>query len=219
MNSITKRTTMTFVTSARNVHASNLLRASAHTLTLLLLLSGIPAISANKATDSKASKPAAPKQASDTKATAGAAGGEGWLQDKNKAEMLLHMADASNSVYLAAKLTTPEDIKAARQLLRKSAQELANQPSHPKQVIGAPLGKLIGDFAFLQSVASQPTTQSANSPPTEVQNLKDVCTDYDALIPAAEKQLGSSDVQVRGLKTLRTTINQSLNPQKHQKIK
>jgi hypothetical protein len=72
--------------------------------------------------------------------------------------MLLHMADASGSVYLAAKLTNPEEIKTARQLLRKSAQELANQPPRPKQVLGQ-LGKLIGDFAFLQSIASQPVKQ------------------------------------------------------------
>jgi hypothetical protein len=216
MNSITKQTTKPLLRSPRNVHASRPVRASGYVLAVILLLCGTAAISANKATYSKASKPGAPREAGASRATPGSEGAEGWIQDKSKAEMLLHISDAGGSVYLAAKLTNPEDIKAARGLLRKSAEELANQPARPKQVLGQ-LGKLIGDFAFLQSIASQPVKQSANSPQTPLQNLKDVCADYDALIPAAEKQLGSSDVQVRSLKTLRMTFNQSLNAQKNQK--
>ena len=52
------------------------------------------------------------------------------------------------------------------------------------------------------------------SDPT-LQNLKEITADYDALIPAAEKQLGASDPQVRSLKTLRATFNQSVNDLKN----
>jgi hypothetical protein len=213
MNSITKQSTGTTAACARHVRAINLQRGFAHILAIFLLLSGLPALSANKTTDSKEAKDS--KDSKDAKTSQSSAGGAGWMQDKSKAEKLLHMSDASDSVYLAAKLATPEEIKAARQLLRKSAQELANEPAHAKQVLGQ-LGKLIGDFAFLQSTANQTNKPSATGPhDATLQNLKEITADYDALIPAAEKQLGASDPQVRSLKTLRATFNQSVNDLKN----
>jgi hypothetical protein len=207
MNSITKQLTDTTAAFAQSALTRNLRRGLLPTLAIFLLLSGLPALTANKTTDSKDSKVGK----SDVKTPQVSAGGEGWLQDKDKAEKLLHMKDASDSVYLAAKLSTPEDIRAARQLLRKSAQELANQPARAKQVLSQ-LGKLIADFAFLQSAANQINKPSAMPPhDSTLQNLKEVTADYDALIPAAEKQLGASDPQVRSLKTLRATFNQSVN--------
>jgi hypothetical protein len=199
MTSITKRTTYTTVRCARRVLVARQVQAAIQVGAVLLLLLGTPAMTANKSIDSKAS----PSKA----------GGEPWLQDRNKAEELLHIKDASGSVYLAAKLSSPEDIKSARDLLRKSVQELAQlPPARSKQAIGEQIGKLISDFAFLQSSAYQ-TDKSANEG-TTIQHLKNVSGDYEVLIPAAEKQLGPNDPQVKSLKVLRGTFNESFEDYK-----